>query len=217
MHVSIMEDDLFIAEQMAIYFEAKGAKVERFKDGDELLKSENLSSFDIFLLDVDTPHVNGWEALSYIRDIGIKTPAIFVTAKSHIGDVKQGYACGCSDYVRKPFDIEELELRMQALLPLETRNIFFSDTLSYDMDTHLLDCDGENIPLGQTEQRLLELLVRNQGQVVTVEDMREWVWQGKDVSEATIRSFMRMVREKVGAECITNHRGVGYQLILNRS
>lgn len=212
MLVSIMEDDPFIADQMAIYFRSKGAEVEHFVDGEALLESARLPHYDIFLLDVDTPRINGLETLAYLREIGIQTPAIFVTAKSHLEDVKQGYACGCQDYVRKPFDIEELELRIQALLPSPNRLIQLTSAAIYDMDQHQLLKGNEVIPLGQTEQSILELLIRNRGQIVPTDDILEWVWRGKEVSDATVRSFMRLLREKVGDSCIQTHRGVGYSL-----
>lgn len=212
MRVSIMEDDQFIADQIAIYFQSKGAEVDHYIDGEALLESEKLPEYDIFLLDIDTPRVNGLEALNYLREIGIRTPAIFVTAKSHLDDVKEGYACGCNDYVRKPFDIEELELRIQALIPKTSRTVSLTSEIIYDLDQHCFIKDRESVFLGQTEQKILELLVRNQNKIVPVDDFRDWVWQGKEVSEATIRSFMRLLREKVGDSCIQTHRGIGYSL-----
>lgn len=209
--ISLLEDDAIIAEQMQFFLHAKGHKVERFENGEEFLENKKLHEFDIFLLDIDTPKINGLEALGYIREMHINTPVIMVTAKSSIDFVKKGYALGCNDYLKKPFDLEELELRMQALVPSKNR-IKLSLNLYFDTNEKLLYQNETRVQLGQKELALLDVLVKNKNRVVPNSDLRWQVWEDRDVSEGTIRSSMRFLREKMGCDIIKNIRGAGYML-----
>lgn len=209
--ISLLEDDAIIAEQMQFFLHAKGHRVERFENGEEFLENKKLHEFDIFLLDIDTPKINGLEALGYIREMRINTPVIMVTAKSSIDFVKKGYALGCNDYLKKPFDLEELELRMQALIPSNKRVKLTSD-IFFDTNEKLLYQNETRVQLGQKELSLLEILVKNKNRVVLNSDLRWQVWEDRDVSEGTIRSSIRFLREKIGADVIKNIRGTGYML-----
>lgn len=132
MKLLVLEDDEFICEQIQTYFELNNHTVETYYDGESLLGNAILEDFDIFLFDINTPKKNGIETLSEIRAENINTPAIFLTALGEIEFVKQGYDAGCNDYVRKPFNLEELELRIMQLLHKNVSTVKIDENYSFD-------------------------------------------------------------------------------------
>ena len=157
MKILLLEDDNFICESIKSYFELDGNKVDFFNDGEELLDNAILTNYDIFLFDINTPKKNGFETLKAIRDDGVTTPAIYLTAQSDIEHVKQGYALGCSDYVRKPFILDELELRINQILhkDLDCDNVKITESYSFNLCSMQLTFHGESIDLKQQEKDLL--------------------------------------------------------------
>lgn len=212
MYIALLEDDNFITEQVKIYFCTKGHKIDCFSNGEMLIETDKLNRYDILLLDIDTPKINGLEALKYIRDIGLNIPAIFVTAKTDISYIKKGYSIGCNDYVKKPFDIEELELRIEQLCSNKNCNVQISKNLNYNFQNRVLYIDGVDAKLSKKEVLLLEILIKNRGLIISYETLQEFVWNGKNVTEGTVRSFMRLLRDKIKYDIIETHRGVGYMI-----
>ncbi len=211
MYIALMEDDGFIKDQITIYFQHKGYEINTFDNGQELLEAKNLYRFDLFLLDIDTPYIDGFEVLHYLRQNDITDPAIFVTAKNHISYVKKGYELGCNDYVKKPFDLEELELRIKQLVP-EHNHFVLDENLIYDHNRLKLYKNGKTISFTQIETAIIDYFVKNATQLITYGQLQNAIWQDKDVSQSTIRSVIRNIRKKADCDFIQNHRGLGYRL-----
>jgi DNA-binding response OmpR family regulator len=213
MRILVLEDDELIGSEIKTYFELCDSSVELYEDGESLLEGAFLENFDIFLFDINTPKLNGLDTLTRIRQEGIRTPAIFITALSDIEFVKQGYAAGCDDYIRKPFNFEELELRIHKLLHKDrSTSVPISSEYRFDL-TQMRLLHGETvIELKPQEKRLLYLLVKNRGQSVPPEVIKDYVWNDKDVCDNTLRTQIKKVREKLGDKLIKNIRNCGYKI-----
>jgi DNA-binding response OmpR family regulator len=209
MKILLLDDDEFILQQVKNYFELDDHKVDCYSDGQSLLDNAILYNYDIFLLDINTPIKNGFETLKLIRSEGIKTPAIFLTAMSDIDHVKKGYEVGCNDYVRKPFILDELNLRIVQLLH-KTKVIKIDENYKFDMQTLELYCDDNCIALNKQEKYLLYFLLKHKGKPVDPDILINYVWEDKDVCGNTLRTQIKKIRSKLKTNFIQNIRNVGY-------
>lgn len=212
MKILLLEDDDFICEQVKSYFELDGHKVDFYNDGQALLDNADVNIYDIFLLDINTPIKNGIETLKELRKQS-DTPAIYLTAMNDIDHVKQGYAAGCNDYVRKPFIFEELELRINQLIHKDCdEKININSNYSFDLCTMELYYKGAIVSLNQQERELLYLLTKNIGTPVSPEVIRDYVWEDKSVCDNTLRTKIKKLRAKIEDNFIVNIRNVGYKI-----
>ena len=215
--ILLLEDDEFICEQILSYFKLNGHHVDYYYDGEELLDNAVLELYDIFLFDINTPKKDGFETLKYIRSKGITTPAMFLTAMSDIEHVKMGYEIGCSDYIRKPFILEEVELRINNILYNNANNdrIKISNEYEFDLIHMKLYCNNNEVILNKQEQNLLYILMKNQGSTVSPEAIKNYVWEDKDVCDNTLRTQVKKIRAKINENFITNIRNSGYKINKN--
>ncbi|WP_457607781.1 response regulator transcription factor [Nitratifractor sp.] len=213
MKLLLLEDDLLIAEQIRDYFELFDHRVDHFANGLELIEGANPSHYDILLLDINTPGLDGIEVLRSFRDLSIDTPAIFITAMGDLDHLKEAYRIGCDDYVRKPFDIEELEIRIEHLVRGNASEwIDITPRYRFDMKREAL-FDGEReVPLGRRERQLLYLLLRHRGHTVSKESIKDYLWEDQEVCDNTLRTTMKKLRNKLDENFIENLRGVGYRI-----
>lgn len=213
MKILLLEDDPIIAEQIKNYFELFDHKVELFDNGEILVESADPSHYDVMLLDINTPGLNGLEVLRTFRDLSIETPAIFITAMSDLEYLKEAYRSGCNDYVRKPFDIEELELRIERLVKGSVnQRIPLGHDYAFDMKNELLYRGEKEVALSPRERRLLYLLIKHRGHTVSKESIKSYLWEDQAVCDNTLRTTMKKLREKLGENLIENLRGIGYRL-----
>jgi len=213
MRITLLEDDSFIAEEIKIYFEMKDYQVEIFTNGEELLNSSNIFTTDIFILDINTPVKNGIETLKEIRNLGIDTPAVFLTSMSDIDYIKLGFDAGCSDYIRKPFHFEELEIRIKKILFSDNSSkIQIGKNQFFDLSRReLTDCE-KIIELSENEKNLLFFLVKNINHILNSSVIIDYIWQDKIVSDNTLRTLIKKLRSKISYDFIKNIRGSGYKI-----
>lgn len=212
MKIVLLEDDSFIAEEIKLYFEIKNHQVDIFTNGNELL--ENLQpNIDIYLLDINTPVKNGIETLKELRNLGIETPAIFLTSMSDIDYVKLGYNAGCSDYIRKPFHFEELELRInQILFKNREKKIQIGPNQFFDLNNNELIDNDKIVDLNENEKNLLFLLVKNINHTISPQVIMDYIWSDKIVTDNTLRTQIKKLRSKISYDFIKNIRGSGYKI-----
>ncbi len=186
MKILLLEDDDFICKEVKNYFELDGHKVDYFNDGQSLLDNSVLSIYDVFLLDINTPIKNGIETLKEIRK-DYDTPAIYLTAMNDLDHVKEGYAAGCNDYVRKPFLFEELELRINQLIHKDCmEQIKITEKYSFNLCSLELFLNNEPVNLNNQEKELLYLLIKNIGSAISPEIIKDYVWEDKDVCDLSL-------------------------------
>jgi len=216
MKILVLEDDEFICEQIKTYFALNDHTVDVFHDGSSLLENAIFYSYDIFLFDINTPKKNGFDTLKSIRETGLETPAVFLTAMSDIDYVKKGYEVGCNDYVRKPFVLEEVELRIRQLIHGKSdRKIKITDNYKFDLSNTELYYQEEKVKLNKQEKNLIYILVKNLGNSVEPQVIKDYVWEEKDVCDNTLRTQIKKLRSKLKENFITNIRNIGYKISTN--
>lgn len=219
MRVLILEDETILAISMQEFLEDSGYEVEHYTNSENAFDAIYNKPFDLLLLDVKVSgKQNGFELLSSLRKADICTPAIFITSLTDIEDLTEGYACGGCDYIRKPFDLAELKLRVEQVIKLHcfsstdtTIDLLF-DYL-YDTKKMQLILKDKVIVLGKTETKILELLIKQRGSVVSYEMFWEEIW-GEWIDPTNIRVQVGNLRKKLEKDFIKNIRGVGYSIDL---
>jgi len=213
--ILILEDDDFIREEVKNYFELKNHIVKGYRNADELFEDNALGSYDIFLFDINMPGLNGFETLKELRELGFDTPVIFITSMSDVDCVKEAYSLGCSDYIRKPFFFEELELRIEKLIIKNNENIIrLNKSYKFDIKKQELIYEkyGSIVELSKNESKLIFLLVKNISHTVSYDRIIEYVWEDKPISSNTLRTQIKKLRAKLKDNFIENIRGLGYKI-----
>jgi DNA-binding response OmpR family regulator len=214
MKILLLEDEYSLRISIKEFLEDEGYMVDDFADGEEAYEAIYSSTYDILLFDVNVPTMNGFEVLKAIREDGNTTPTLFLTSMTDIQSLKEGYNRGCCDYIRKPFDLEELELRItqhyNKHYMQEDQNINLGDNLEYNMKTQQLLYNNNQIILRKIEQEILELLIKNKDSVVSMSMFQDEIWCDY-VDPGTIRAQIKNLKHALpSGELIKNRRGLGY-------
>ena len=213
MRVLLLEDEYALRISIEEFLTEIGYDVDGFGTSEEAYDAVYTTAYDILLLDVNVPGRNGFELLQELRGEGIKIPAIFLTSMTTMHDLKSGYEAGCCDYIRKPFDLMELQLRMEQVIKSfyheNKTTVALAEGLEYDTTHFSLTYNGETVALSRTEKEILGVLLKYKNQVVSAEMFQEEIW-GEYVDPANIRVQINNLRKKVPVEFIRNRRGIGY-------
>jgi len=220
MHVLIVEDEPEMAKLLSRGLQEEQFEVSLAHDGQAALELSSGRPFDVILLDVMLPKMNGLEVARQLRGREQETPVLMLTARDSLHDIVKGLNAGADDYLTKPFSFLELLARIRALArrnDFRRRNVLEVQDLVLDVSTLRTFRKGKEIHLSQTEFRLLELLVRYAGRVVPRTEILDNVWgSGREVTENTLDAFVRLLRKKVDADAetklIRTHRGFGYSI-----
>ncbi len=213
MKILLLEDEYSLRVSIEEFLSDIGYDVDGYMDGMDAYDAVYSKHYDILLLDVNVPSINGFEYLKKLRSDGIETPAIFLTSLTDIEDLKEGYRRGCCDYIRKPFDLEELEVRIdQALassIQSNSHRIELCEGVVYDLKKSILTHNDEEIVLRKVEKDMLELLLKNKNAIVSTQMFQDEIW-GEYVDPATIRVQLNNLKKKLPCNIIQNRRGLGY-------
>jgi len=217
--ILILEDESMLALSMQEFLEDSGYEVDCFSNSEHAYDAVYDKVYDLLLLDVKVQgEQNGFEMLKMLREEGVTIPAIFITSLTDIDDLSRGYECGACDYIRKPFDLAELKLRVEQVV----RSQCFSSSeeciglpcgYTYNVKNMKLSYEDETIQLAKTEAKILELLIKQRGNVVSYEMFWEEVW-GEWIDPTNIRVQVGTLRKKLKEDFIKNVRGVGYSIDL---
>ncbi len=211
--VLLLEDDLLLGETVLDMLEDGGYRATWVKDGESAIEESYAEDFDLYLVDIKVPKVSGIDFLSMLREAEDTTPAIILTSYDDKQTLSDGFAAGCDDYIKKPFDMEELLLRIRAQLKRnkkEHKKILLNNVL-FDMERKRIYANGEEINLSQQCLKLLELFVRNRGETVAKEDIYAELWSDEEPKDGVLRVYINQIKKIYGKESITNIRGVGYR------
>jgi len=215
--ILILEDDANLNETVTEFLVDEGYEVESTYDGYEAEERIYESKFDLLLLDVNIPGLNGFELLNSARNSGVTAPAIFVTSLSSVDDLERGYESGCDDYIRKPFVLKELLIRMETLLKRsfyheQKEYIDIDDNIKYDIGSNILLIDDKPISMGNKESRLLKLFVQSSGDVLSHENIYTHLWDyDEEPSDTSLRTYIKNLRKMIGKERIVSIKKQGYK------
>lgn len=209
--ILLLEDEVFLSEMMQEFLESKGFEVDCAENAQDALEKALNHSYELLVLDVKVPLGDGFSLLQEIRECKIQTPAIFITSLNAIKDLQKGYQSGCDDYLKKPFELEELYLRIEKLLSRSSQNrIEFENGIYFDLNQKLLYQNEVLLPLTNKENELLALLIDNKGRYLSVEDISYHLWGYEEPSFASLRVYIKNLRIYLGKDCIKTKRGRGY-------
>ncbi len=216
MKILLMEDDLLLNEIIEEHLQNKGYDVVSAFSGDEAQNIVYSQTFDLLLLDVNVPNINGFDLLEDLRQKDIKTAAIFITSANMMDDIEKGFKSGCDDYIKKPFELKELDLRIENIKRLynisPSSHIQIADNILLDKDNLLINKNNERIHIAQKECDVLAYLIKNKNKPVSIDELSLNVWAYEEAPIAsTIRTYIKNLRKIIGDEYILNIRGVGYR------
>lgn len=214
-----------LADALRQLLQMEGYDVDHVADGASALDAVLSGIYDVIVLDVMMPGMNGYAVTSAARKAGVRTPILMLTAKADLDDKVKGLDSGADDYLTKPFMTEELLARLRALT---RRNAGYTDNalkfgdIELDQTSAELSCtsNGQSIRLGEKEYRILEYMISNQGQIMTREQLAVRIWGYESEAEYNnVEVYMSFTRKKlafVGARTqIKAVRGIGYELRFN--
>ena len=215
MKVLIIEDDIQLNTTISNFLMNNDFKVNSLYDGDDAICEIDSNTYELYIIDINIPHVTGLKIVEYIRQKDLSTPIIIITASMELVNFKKAFDNGCSEYIKKPFYLEELLIRINNLLNKEsTTNIIqISDTLTYDTDYEELMRDGEAVKLRKKERRLLTLLLTNINRTVSIEKIENYVWENDIRDNYPLRQLVFDLRQKFnnGEKFIFNDKNLGYR------
>ena len=217
MHVLVAEDDRRLARVIERVLREEGHVVDLAFDGENALALAAENTFDVAVLDVMMPRLDGFAVLRELRGRGVATPVLMLTARGEVDDRVRGLDLGADDYLVKPFAFEELLARIRARgrRPEPPREaVLTAGTIELDIERHEACHDGRPVELGPTELRLLEHLMRHPGQTLTRASIVAAVWGygHAEPVESTVDLYVHYLRRKLGSDVVTTVRGVGYRL-----
>jgi len=211
--VLLLEDDEVLSETLVELLESENFEVTHACDGELALDATFLKNFDLLLLDVNVPFLNGFELLKSLRECGDMTPAIFITALTDVASLSHGFEVGADDYIKKPFDFDELLVRINALLRKAyhtyANEIKVAD-FRFVIEKNELYLGGDFVPLSPYELQITKLLFQHLNTTLLKEHILDTLNSGKEMSEGSLRVHINKLR-KIGL-AITTLKGIGYRL-----
>jgi len=207
MRILLLEDDHLLCASLKEFLELENYIVDVAHRGTEVFDLTFTQEYDLYILDVNVPEVDGFDILSELRDSGDVTPAIYITALTDINSISRGFTIGADDYIKKPFDPEELAIRIKSKYQKEDDFIFYQN-LRYNPRMKTIEKDAQLVMLGEVQQNLLHELMMNKKKVVESFVLMEYL---KNPSANALRVNIAKLKNKLGIE-IRNVRGQGYMI-----
>lgn len=220
MNILVVEDEKNLNDAMCHVLTEDGCHAKAAYDGKAGYELAKTGEYDVVVLDVMLPEMDGFEVVHQLRRDGVATPVIIVTAKTSTTDKIEGLDCGADDYMTKPIDTDELLARIRALsrrkgeVPIDEMK--FGD-LALDLHTHDLRCNGRDVHLSQKEFEVMRMLMSSTGRVLSKHDLLASIWGTEgDTSENSAEAYISFLRKKLShlhSEVqITTLRMLGYRL-----
>ncbi len=209
-----MEDDAVLSDILLDYLRESFNVTYAF-NSEEVHQLLEKQKYDLFIFDINVTGKNGLDLLEELRSYSDTTPTIFITAYTDTAYLQRAFDLGAHDYIKKPFELEELLARInntKRLFNIDTDTIMkISDTLSFCSLKHEVYKNGISISLGAKDSKLLAYFLNNASRLITTEELAQNVWDYDTIpSDATLRSHIRTLRDIIGKDKITTIRGEGY-------
>lgn len=211
MKIFLLEDDYLLNKAITQYLTSKGFIVTPFYNGLEAIKAIS-DDYGLMILDIDIPELNGITVMQEIRKLYPKKPIIMISATIDIDMISKAYEKGCNDYMKKPFDIRELELKIKALTQSASNSLTILKGLEYTLEDQRLLYHSQEIGLTPKEKKLFHFLVENKGRTVSMELLERAIW-GMNGDAIHLRQLVARLRKKLPDNTIQNRTGSGYCIL----
>jgi len=209
--ILLLEDDPLFGETLVDFLEEEGYEVVHYLEAKSAIEATYEEEFDIYLLDVNVPDINGFDLLKQLRDSGDRTAAIYITSARDKEALSKGFHCGADDYMKKPIDLDELLLRIKAQLRRIKNPQKISVGKYYFDKERLVLYEGDTpVSMPKKQAELLALLLDNKGEVVTTEEILQELYGDDNPGTGALRVYINKLKQIFGKEAISNIRGIGY-------
>lgn len=216
MNILLLEDDTLFAQSIEDCLEDEGFHVDIASDGEMALSKNFHNNYDLYLLDINVPKLNGLDFLKELRAINDETPAIFLTSYHDKETLKKGFVSGADDFLTKPVDLDELILRIKSLLKRSNKHINvvkLDNGLEFNPLTKRIFENGIDLNIPIKVVNLFELCLENRENIITKEMIVSKLWScAEEYSEGSIRVYINHLKKIVGKECLSNVKGIGYKV-----
>jgi len=216
--ILLLEDDRLFNETLQDFLEEEGFVVSCVLDPRTALELSYKESFDLYLFDVNLPYESGFDLLGTLRESGDVTPAIFLTSRDDKASLREGFERGADDYIRKPVDLDELLLRIRAIMRRKIRGVRIElGTYTLDaIEKRLLQASGTEAEISRKALDLLMLLLEARGTTVPSEEIRRKLWPASQPpSDGALRVYVTQIKKHF-PDAIENIRGVGYRFDITK-
>ncbi len=215
MKILLVEDDIMLNEMIWEYITSTGHLIKSVKNGKDALEVLEKEKFDLLILDINLPDIDGFTILEKMHEQKSMIPTIYISALIDIEDISRAFDLGCFDYLKKPFHLKELTLRINKIL--KTRIVpqthkRLSKHYSFDSENMTLLYNNEPHILPKRQLQIIELLALNRSLVVQYDMFRDYVWNDDYIDNATIRAEVNRVKTVLKEDFIKNIRGSGYMI-----
>ena len=215
MKILLVEDDIMLNEMIWEYITSTGHLLKSVKNGKDALEVLEKEKFDLLILDINLPDIDGFTILEKMHEQKRMIPTIYISALIDIEDISRAFDLGCFDYLKKPFHLKELTLRINKIL--KTRIVpqthkRLSKHYSFDSENMTLLYNNEPHILPKRQLQIIELLALNRSLVVQYDMFRDYVWNDDYIDNATIRAEVNRVKTVLKEDFIKNIRGSGYMI-----
>ncbi len=207
--ILLVEDDTYLGEAVKNYLENNDFKCDWVEDDRDLFLYLNSALYDVIVLDLILKFFKGEDLLKKIK-AKYDIPVIILTAKGNIEDKEVCFNLGADDYITKPFNPKELILRINSVLKRHVSKTIRLGELLIDLTRKRINRNKDELYLTKKEWDIFEFLLNNKGKVVSVNDILSYVWQDEDVSEESVRTYIKRLRHLLGKDIIKNLKGRGY-------
>ncbi len=215
MKILLVEDDIMLNEMITEYITSTGHVIKNAKTGAEALDILEKEKFDLLILDINLPDIDGFTILEKMHEQKRMIPTIYISALIDIEDISRAFDLGCFDYLKKPFHLKELTLRINKILKtriVPQRHKRLSKHYSFDSENMTLLYNNEPHILPKRQLQIIELLALNRSLVVQYDMFRDYAWNDDYIDNATIRAEVNRVKTVLKEDFIKNIRGSGYMI-----
>ena len=205
--ILLLEDDALLSQTLHDLLCAQNFAVDVASDGEEALALCYEHHYDLYLFDVNVPLLGGIDVLKLLRESGDKTPAFFVSALRDIQTITKAFDSACDDYIKKPFEFDELLVRIKAHIVKKNPFVYYG-AVRYDLAQKRLFLEDKEIDLGSVDKEIFDLLLRNQGQLIYKEQFFDVMEKPTDLA---LRVHIAKLKKRLGLH-VSNIKGIGYRL-----
>jgi DNA-binding response OmpR family regulator len=211
MKVLIIEDDAQLNIAISEFCKLKAFDIVSVKDGLKALDQIDNEHFDLYIIDINIPRISGLDLLKHIRKTDLDTPVIIITASLEIKNFSTAFENGCSEYIKKPFHLKELDIRINNLLALnQPVTMIVNDELAYDLNREEFYYQNKPIRLRYKEKRFCAILMKHINTVVSNDMIYDYVWEGEIKETYPLRQLLVELRKKLPFDIIQTKIREGY-------
>jgi len=217
MKILLLEDDPLLSKILTKHLKEKYEVVSVY-DGNSALEKVEEEKFNLLIFDSNVPGISGLELIKELRSYNDTTPIIMITAYQDTLHLKNAFTNGCNDYIKKPFELDELDMRIENISRIfnieQDHIIAISESILFDASNNQIMRENQNFSIAKKESEFLNYLVINKNRTISKEELTQNLWSFENMpSDATLRVYIRNLRALIGKESIKTIRGMGYRLV----